>query len=90
MKAQLNSRGVSYLSDCVVCRDNYEDILHFLMECPHTTQVRRASTLWETIDNALQENYNMNVVIFTLLHQLQVSQSELFPSFGGAFVKIRT
>jgi hypothetical protein len=85
-KAQLNSRGVSCLTDCVVCRDNYEDIIHFLMECPHvTTQVNRHICRKRLI----MHYYNMNVVIFTLLHQLQVSQSELFPSFG-AFVKIGT
>ena len=34
--------------------------------------------LWESIDRVLHQNYNMDAVMFSLLQQLTICQSELF------------
>jgi len=57
---------------------NYENSIHVLLKCPNVVQVWRDVNLWDKIDRILRQNYNMDAVVFTLLHQLSPSQSELF------------
>lgn len=65
-RAQRSSRGVSCPTECVICRNNYEDIIHVLLECLSAVQVWHAVNLWDKIDRVLRQDYNMNSVIFTL------------------------
>ncbi|RHN62840.1 putative reverse transcriptase zinc-binding domain-containing protein [Medicago truncatula] len=49
-RAQRSSRGVSCPTECVICRNNYEDIIHVLLECLSAVQVWHAVNLWDKID----------------------------------------
>jgi len=88
-RARLSSKGVHCPTYCVLCESNYEGSIHILLECPNDIQVWRHVNLWDKIDRTLMQNYNMDVVVFTLLHQLSLSQSELFATFLWSLWKRR-
>jgi len=48
------------------------------LEYPNVVQVWCDVNLWESIDRVLHQNYNMDAVMFSLLQQLTICQSELF------------
>ena len=48
-----------------------------LLECPGAMQACREVQLWDTIDRTLCKNYNMDVLIFSLLDLLPSTQKEL-------------
>jgi hypothetical protein len=64
--------------DCIICGSNYEDNILVHLECPNVVQVWRDVNLCEKIDRILRQNYNIDVVVFSFLHQLSTSQSEFF------------
>nr|ABN08692.1 probable reverse transcriptase At2g02650 -, related [Medicago truncatula] len=73
-----------------MCESNYEEIIHVLLECPNVVLVWSDVNLWDKIGSIiLRENYNIDVVVFTLLHQLGSSQSELFATFLWSLWKRR-
>ena len=76
-RARLSSRGVSCPLDCVQCSNNYEDIIHILIECPKAVQVWRDANLWDTINRVLQQDYNIHAHIFTFLQNFSSGQCEL-------------
>jgi len=47
-----------------------------LLECSSDEQVWCAVNLWDKIDSALRQDYNMDCVIFTLLKKLTPMESK--------------
>lgn len=67
-----------YPIDCVLYDSNYEDNIHVLLECPSAMHIRREVNLWDKIDRALRQNYNMDAVISNMLSTLSPTQSAFF------------
>jgi hypothetical protein len=75
--------------DCVLCGSNFDDNIHVLLECPSVMHIWREVNLWDKIDRALRQDYNMYALIFSLLSQLTPSQSALFATILWSIWKIR-
>jgi len=77
-RARLSNRGMHCPINCVLCDSNYEDSIQVLLVCPTTMHIWHEVNLWNKIDRALRQDYNMDVVVFTMLSILNQSQSALF------------
>jgi len=75
--------------DCVLCGSNYEDNIHILLECHGDMHIWREFKLWDKIDRALRQNYNMDAMNFSLLSQLNPCQSALFATILWSIWKHR-
>jgi len=75
--------------DCVLCASNYEDSIHVLLECPSAMHLWREVNLWDKVDRALRQNYNMDAVIFNMLTTLSPAQSALFATVMWSIWKRR-
>jgi len=88
-QARLSSRGGSYPTYCVICGSNFEDSIHVLLKCPNAVQVWQAVNLLDKINRVLCQNYNMDAVIFTLLHKRPPNQSVLLATLMWSLWKRR-
>jgi hypothetical protein len=75
--------------NCVLCDSNYEEKIHVFLECPSAMHILRKPHLWDKIDRALRQNYNMDKVVFTMLSTLDPSQSAPFGTIMWSIWKRR-
>ena len=61
-RSRLSSKGMHCPINCVLCDSNYEDNIHVLLECPTAMHIWRKAHLWDKIDRALRQNYNIDAV----------------------------
>jgi hypothetical protein len=71
-RARLGDKGVHCPPNCVVCDDNYEDIVHILFTCPLSIQGWSASGIWHRIEGAVNITSTASEAIFLLLQQLNM------------------
>lgn len=78
-----------YPIDCVLYNNNYEDSILILLECPSAMHIWREVNLWDKIDRALRQNYNMDAMISNMLSTLSPTQSALFATVTWSILKRR-